>query len=137
VTANLAPTDDGRCFACGPHNADGLHLHFEPHGDDGAQTFVTLPPRLQGYREIAHGGIVMMLLDEVMAHACRFINEKAMTASVDVRFRLPVPLGKLLTVRGRYKERRRNFLYLEASVALDDTPLATATGTFVSLGLLA
>lgn len=132
----LAPVDDGRCFACGPNNADGLHLHFEPDGDGGAQTFVTLPPHLQGYREIAHGGIVMMLLDEVMAHACRFINEKAMTASVDVRFRAPVPLGRRLTVRGRYKERRRNFLYLEATVALDETPLATATGTFVSLGPL-
>src|SRR5277367_531369 len=54
----LAPVDDGRCFACGPHNADGLHLHFEPDGDDGARSAVTLPPRMQGYREVAHGGIV-------------------------------------------------------------------------------
>jgi acyl-coenzyme A thioesterase PaaI-like protein len=132
----LAPVDDGRCYACGPHNADGLHLVFEPDGEAGAWTTVTLPPRLQGYREIAHGGIVMMLLDEVMAHACRFINEKAMTAQVDVRFRQPVPLGQLLTVRGRYKERRRNFLYLEASVALGEAALATASGTFFSLGKL-
>jgi acyl-coenzyme A thioesterase PaaI-like protein len=137
TTSSLpGPTDDGRCFACGPHNAAGLHLHFEPVGTDGALTHVTLPPHLQGYREIAHGGIVMMLLDEVMAHACRFINEKAMTASCDVRFRGPVPLGRRLTVRGRYKERRRNFLYLEAAISLDDRELATADGTFVSLGRL-
>jgi acyl-coenzyme A thioesterase PaaI-like protein len=78
----------------------------------------------------------MMLLDEVMAHTCRFINEKAMTASCDVRFRGPVPLGRRLTVRGRYKERRRNFLYLEATVSLEDQALATAEGTFLSLGPL-
>jgi acyl-coenzyme A thioesterase PaaI-like protein len=137
MTLLSTPVDDGRCFACGPDNPEGLHLHFEPDGIAGAQTSVTLLSHLQGYREIAHGGIVMMLLDEVMAHACRFINEKAMTAAVDVRFRAPVPLGKLLTVRGRFKERRRNFLYLEASVALDGTELATAEGTFVSLGPLA
>ena len=129
--------DDQRCFACGPHNADGLHLDFRPDGDDGARTEITLPPRLQGYRNIAHGGVVMMLLDEAMAHACRFINEKAMTASCAVRFRRPVPLGERLVVRGRYKERRRNVLFLEATIALEDgSELATGEGTFVSLGPL-
>ena len=126
--------DDRRCFACGPHNAEGLHLDFVQDGDAGARTAVTLPPRLQGYRDIAHGGIVMMLLDEAMAHACRFIGEKAMTASCEVRFRKPVPLGAKLVIRGRYKERRRTVLFLEATVALEDgTLLATADGTFVSL----
>jgi uncharacterized protein (TIGR00369 family) len=129
--------DDRRCFACGPHNAEGLHLEFRPLGADGAQTEVTLPPRLQGYRDVAHGGVVMMLLDEAMAHACRFVNEKATTAACEVRFRRPVPLGVRLVVSGRYKERRRNVLFLEATVALGDgTVLATGTGTFVSLGPL-
>jgi uncharacterized protein (TIGR00369 family) len=129
--------DDRRCFACGPHNPEGLQLEFRPLDADGAQTEVTLPPRLQGYRGIAHGGVVMMLLDEAMAHACRFIDEKAMTASCDVRFRRPVPLGERLLVRGRYKERRRNVLFLEATIALaDGTLLATGSGTFVSLGRL-
>ena len=128
--------DDRRCFACGELNEQGLQLEFVPYGDDGAQTTVTLESHLQGYRGVAHGGIVMMLLDEVMAHACRFINEKAMTAAVDVRFRQPVPLGQPLVVRGRYKERRRKFLYLEGTVLLGDTVLASAEGTFVSLGPL-
>jgi uncharacterized protein (TIGR00369 family) len=129
--------DNKRCFACGPHNAEGLHLEFEPDGDDGARSEVTLPPRLQGYRDVAHGGVVMMLLDEVMAHACRFVGEKAMTAACDVRFRKPVPLGAKILMRGRVKERRRNVLFLEATLSLEDgTVLATAGGTFVSLGRL-
>jgi uncharacterized protein (TIGR00369 family) len=131
------PVDDHRCFACGPYNPEGLHLVFEPDGDDGARSEIVLPPRLQGYRDIAHGGIVMMLLDEAMAHACRFIGERAMTASCEVRFRKPVPLGARLAMRGRYKERRRHVLFLEASLAHEDgTILATAEGTFVSLGRL-
>jgi uncharacterized protein (TIGR00369 family) len=129
--------DDHRCFACGPHNAEGLHLVFEPDGDDGARSETTLPPRMQGYRGIAHGGVVMMLMDEVMAHTCRFVGEKAMTASCEVRFRKPVPLGEKLLMRGRVTNRRRNVIYLRASLTLEDgTELATAEGTFVSLGRL-
>jgi acyl-coenzyme A thioesterase PaaI-like protein len=130
------PVDDGRCFACGPHNADGLHLVFEPDGDAGARTRVTLPPRLQGYRDIAQGGVVMMLLDEVMAHACRFAGERAMTASMQTRFRRAVPLGRELDLRAHVTQRRRNVLFLTASIALDGTVLATGEGTFVSTGSL-
>ncbi len=134
----MIAVDDGRCFACGPHNADGLHLTFEPDGSDGARSRVTLPPRLQGYRGIAQGGVVMMLLDEIMAHACRFAGERAMTASMQTRFRRPVPLGVALLLRARVTGRRRSVLFLEASViaAHDGTALATAEGTFVSTGKL-
>jgi acyl-coenzyme A thioesterase PaaI-like protein len=134
--------DDRRCFACGPHNADGLHLEFAPEGDDGAISRVTLPPRMQGWRDVAHGGIVMMLLDEAMAHACRFIGYRAVTASSSVRFRKPVPLGVPLVMRGHVKDRRRNVIYLEATLELEDigggrgTVLATGDGTFVSQGKL-
>ncbi len=131
------PVDDGRCFACGPHNPDGLHMTFEPDGPDGAVSRVTLPPRLQGYRDIAQGGIVMMLLDEIMAHACRFAGERAMTASMQTRFRKPVPLCAELVLRARVTSRRRAVLFLEASVeSADAIILATAEGTFVSTGRL-
>ena len=137
MSADAVPVDDGRCFACGPHNADGLHLVFEPDGEAGARATVTLPPRLQGYRGIAQGGVVMMLLDEVMAHACRFAGERAVTASLDMRFRKPVPLGRQLVLHGHLTSRRRNVLFLEATVAFaDGTVLASATATFVSTGRL-
>jgi acyl-coenzyme A thioesterase PaaI-like protein len=136
VTVDV-PVDDGRCFACGPHNADGLHLVFAPDGVTGAHARVTLPPRLQGYRDVAQGGIVMMLLDEVMAHACRFAGERAMTASMQTRFRKPVPLGRELVLTATVVNQRRNVLFLEAAVALTDgTLLATGEGTFVSTGRL-
>jgi uncharacterized protein (TIGR00369 family) len=135
--STLELVDDRRCIACGPHNPDGLHLHFERDGDAGAVTSITLPPRMQGYRGIAHGGVVMMLLDEGMAHACKYAGEKAMTASCDIRFRKPVLLGEKLIVRGHVKEQRRNVLLVEATVASDDgTILATAEGKFVSSGRL-
>lgn len=127
--------DDGRCFACGPFSADGLHLRFEPAGEATMRAEITLPPRFQGWRGTAHGGIVMMLLDEAMAHACGLAGERAVTASMQLRFREAVPLGKPLVVVGTVKWRRRGVIGLEAHVAFPDgTVLATAEGSFVSRG---
>jgi uncharacterized protein (TIGR00369 family) len=133
--SDAAWVDDRRCFVCGPHNPDGLHLEFVRDGDDGARSTVTLPPRVQGWRGVAHGGIAVMLLDEVMAYACILHGDRAVTASCEVRFRKPVPLGQTLVVQGRIKERRRKVIYLEATLALEDgTLLATAEAKFVSQG---
>ena len=111
------PFDDGNCFACGPENPVGLHLHFDRGGDDeGVRARVTLAPQYQGWRGIAHGGIVMALLDEAMAHAAGFAGHRGVTASVSVRFRKPVPLDEPVEVRGRIVWQRRNVLGVEATV---------------------
>ncbi len=134
---NGLPVDDGRCFACGPFAADGLHLRFAPAGPDSVRADVTLPPRFQGWRGIAHGGIVMMLLDEAMAHACGLVGERGMTAAMDLRFRAPVPLGTPLVVTGSVKWKRHQVIALAAAVALPDgTVLAGGEGSFVSAGPL-
>ncbi|MGD0473572.1 MAG: PaaI family thioesterase [Candidatus Velthaea sp.] len=129
------PVDDGACYACGPHNPDGLQLRFEPVGSDGARATVTLASHLQGYRGIAHGGIVMLLLDEVMAHASGNAGEKVVTAAVAVRFRGPVPLGEPLTLEGRVCSKRGKILKVEGFVRdAAGALLASAEGSFASLG---
>ncbi|HTD38503.1 MAG TPA: PaaI family thioesterase [Candidatus Limnocylindrales bacterium] len=131
------PVDDGRCFACGPYNAEGLHLRFEPVGEGEVRAQITLPPRFQGWRGAAHGGVVATLLDEAMAYACGAAGERGMTAAIQMRFRAPVPLGEPLTVTGKVKWRRRNVLALEAAVCdARGAVLAGAEGSFVSKGPL-
>lgn len=136
--SDAVPVDDGRCFACGPYSADGMHLHFVPDGEGAARAEIILPPRFQGWRGTAHGGIVMMLLDEAMAHACGVYGERGMTASMQVRFRAPVVLGRPLVITGKVIWKRRSVLGVEATVAdADGTVLATGEGSFVSRGRLA
>jgi acyl-CoA hydrolase len=79
----------------------------------------------------------MALLDEAMAHAAGFAGHRGVTASVNVRFRKPVPLECVIQVRGRVTWQRRNVLGVDASV-LDDrgNVLAHAEGSFVSRGRL-
>jgi uncharacterized protein (TIGR00369 family) len=129
--------DDGRCFACGPYSPDGMHLHFEPDGERAVRAEITLPQRFQGWRGTAHGGIVMTLLDEAMAHACGTIGERAVTASMNVRFRGAVLLDRPLVVHGEVLWKRRQVIGVSASVAFaDGTVLASADGSFVSRGPL-
>jgi uncharacterized protein (TIGR00369 family) len=136
--SDAVPVDDGRCFACGPYSADGLHLDFVSAGEGTVRAQITLPPRFQGWRGTAHGGIVMTLLDEAMAHACGQIGERGMTASMQLRFRAAVPLGEPLVVTGTVKWRRRAVIALDATVAdANGSVLATAEGSFVSAGPLA
>ena len=130
----MIPVDDGYCFACGPENPIGLHLEFSADGDEVVSR-TTLQPESQGWKDVAHGGIVMALLDEAMAHAAGLAGHRGMTASVNVRFRKPVPIGSPIELRGKVMWQRRNVLGLEASV-LDEhgTTLAHADGHFVSKG---
>jgi uncharacterized protein (TIGR00369 family) len=114
-----------------------MHVRFERAGEREVQARITLPPRFQGWRGTAHGGVVMMLLDEAMAHACGAIGERAMTASMDLRFRAPVPLGEPLLVTGTVKWKRRHVIALDATVEdAGGAVLASAEGSFVSRGPL-
>ncbi len=132
------PFDDGNCFACGPANPIGMHLQFESAAQgEGVVAHATLAPHYQGWRGIAHGGIVMALLDEAMAHAAGFAGHRGVTAAVSVRFRKPVPLERPITVRGRVTWQRRNVLGVEGNV-FDESGalLAHSDGSFVSRGRL-
>jgi acyl-coenzyme A thioesterase PaaI-like protein len=132
------PVDDGHCFACGPLSAGGLRMRFEETGVDAVACEVTLPEHFQGWRGVAHGGVVAMLLDEGMAYAAATRGHLGVTAELKMRFRAPVPLGAPLLVRGRVHWQRRNVLGVSADVlAADGAVLAVGEGRFVSRGKLA
>ncbi len=133
----VLPVDDDACFACGSRNADGLALVFTRLADGTASAQVTLDAKYQGYRGIAHGGMVMLLLDEVMAHAGAAAGEKVVTAAVAVRFRAPVPLGVPLSLAGRVVSKRGSIVKVSGVISdAAGATLATAEGSFVSTGPL-
>jgi len=130
----LPPIDDGFCFACGPENKAGLRLHFEKT-DAGVYARTTLRPEFQGWQGIAHGGVALALLDEAMAHAAGAAGHRGVTATMNARFRKPVPLGVELEIEGRVKWMRRNVLELEARVTdPNGAVLLEGEGRFVSQG---
>lgn len=127
--------DDGNCFACGPRNAAGLRLRFEREGDGGARTQTVLAEHFQGWRGVAHGGIVAALLDEAMAHAAGMLGYRGVTAELTTRFKKPVPLSTPIVVRGRVESMRRTVMDVSAEIRTPEGELlASAEGRFIAKG---
>jgi len=94
------------CFACGTLNTGGLHLDLHVDGER-CWTDLEIPERFQGWDEIAHGGIVATILDEVMAWSLVDADSWGLTARLTVAFKRPVPLGRPIHVEGWITESRR------------------------------
>lgn len=121
--------DDGSCFACGRLNTHGLQLQFRLDAGQGtAVTEVALPSHFGGWREAVHGGIVATMLDEAMVYACGALGQYVATATLNVRFRKPVPLQTMLRIEGRVTGRRARFLRAESRLLVNGRVLAQASG---------
>lgn len=121
--------DDGFCFACGPSNHIGLKLEFKV--DPVARTATTetvLAGHFNGWKGVAHGGIVSTLLDETMIYACGSLGWLSVTAELSVRFKRPVPTGVPLTVIGHVVDHRGRFFTANSEIRQDGNVLASATG---------
>lgn len=125
--------DDGYCFACGTRNPIGLQLKFKQHGERVEASF--LPKReYQGYNGVLHGGIIATLLDEALAWASK-PEGITVTASLEVRFKKPIPIGEPLKVIGRITEKKKHILYGESWIEdKSGVRLAAAHGKLVLVG---
>ena len=97
----LTPNPTNFCFGCGGANPRGMQLTFEQ--DDEAQRIrgrFRLPADYQGGAGFVHGGIIAMLLDEVMAKVSRFAKDHAVTGEMTIEYRKPVPVGEDIVVEG-------------------------------------
>ena len=121
------------CFACGTLNEHGLGLvlHVEPQR---AWADLELEQRFQGWDDIAHGGIICTILDEVMAWALAAQDNWGVTARMTVTFRRPVKIAHPIRAEGWITRRRRRLIDTEARIVdrNDGTVLATAIGVYVA-----
>src|SRR6266851_1451010 len=91
------------CFGCGKDNKEGMRLKFYFNGDQAVCNF-RLPKRYQGPPGHAHGGIIATILDEAMGKVNKLRNVLALTKSMNVEYKRPVPLNHVLTVTGREQQ---------------------------------
>ena len=89
------------CFACGTANPIGLHLNFY-RLDDWICSEITLSREYEGWENMAHGGIISTLLDEVMSWTLIYFKRAFfVTRKMQIKYVRPVPVGEPLFVRGR------------------------------------
>jgi acyl-coenzyme A thioesterase PaaI-like protein len=121
------------CFACGSLNTHGLHLELHVDGER-CWTDLAIPSRFQGWDEIAHGGIVATILDEVMAWSLVDHDNWGLTARMTVEFKRPVPLDRPIHAEGWVTEVRRRLITTAGRIVdqATDELLATADATYVA-----
>ncbi len=121
------------CFACGTLNEHGLGLVMHV-GPQRAWVDLELEPRFQGWDDIAHGGIICTILDEVMAWALAAKDNWGVTARMTVTFRRPVKIGHPIRAEGWITRTRRRLIDTEARIVdrNDGTVLVIATGVYVA-----
>ncbi|RMH69493.1 MAG: DUF4505 domain-containing protein [Gemmatimonadetes bacterium] len=136
----LRPRPDNGCFACGGANPSQLRLSFLLDTQaQTAQTWLVPDERLQGAPGWMHGGMISLLLDEIMAKVLSGIGIHAVTGRLEVKFRKPVLLGKSIEVCGQLVETIGRKYALRGDIyqwedSQRGTPLAEGHGLFVWMG---
>ena len=65
---NLRLEDDQMCYVCGKKNLKGLRLDFRHSKGGRLETTVVFSKKYQGFKGIVHGGVIAMVLDEMMVN---------------------------------------------------------------------
>jgi acyl-coenzyme A thioesterase PaaI-like protein len=125
----LNPPEITGCFVCGLDNPDGLRLRIYREGSDAVAAYAPRPTDA-GYPELFHGGLVGLLVDEMLVYAGAAHGLWAMTARVGYRLRRPIPLGAAVMLRGRLLQRSARGYRASVEVRLPDEALvAEGEGT--------
>ena len=135
-TITLAPNPTNKCFGCGGANDRGMKLTFVQ--DNVNKRIVgkfVLGEAYQGGGGMAHGGIIAMLLDEVMGKVCRFREVRAVTAELTIQYLKPVRVDEEIVVEGYETEVKGRNLFLVGEIRNNSgVVLAKGTGRFVAIG---
>jgi uncharacterized protein (TIGR00369 family) len=126
-------TEPNPCFGCGDANPRGMHLEFDR--DEERQRVVgrfRLGPEYQGGTGFIHGGIIALVLDEVMSKVSRFFDLRSVTAELSVDYLKPVRVDEELWVEGFATRREGRQLYYEGEIRnAAGVMLARGRGRFV------
>jgi len=118
------------CFACG-HGINGLGLVFDPSGVGTVSAEWYCDDRYQSYPGIVHGGIIATVLDCAMTNCLLMEGIPAVTATMQIEYRLPVRVGGMVAVRAWLVRSRPPVYILDAEVVQNGRVSATASGKFM------
>jgi len=135
IIERIPKLEDNNCFACGNANPVGLNLSFYRQGEYVCSD-ITVERNYEGWENMAHGGIVSTLLDEVMSWAVLYFRRIFfVTRTIKIKYLRPVPLYRLLTVKARMIEGQNRRICKARGLIQDEDEnvLARGEATFAIL----
>jgi acyl-coenzyme A thioesterase PaaI-like protein len=132
---DVLPAGPRQCFACGDDNPIGMHLEDIRREGDEVRARLHPRPEYQSYPGMLHGGLSTTALDEVMGYAAILLaGIWSATATMEVRFRAPVPYDATLELVAGITETRSRRVRAWARLHLPDGTVAVScTGLLVPL----
>lgn len=125
-----------RCFACSPSNHHGLKMRFYTD-EKSLFSWLTIPEHLCGWNNLAHGGVLSTILDEIMSWTAIYMMRSfILTQSIAVDFKNPVAVGRRLRAEARMIEVNKRKATLEGLIFNENDQLSCrATGIFALVNL--
>ena len=123
------------CFLCGEENPSGVRTRFFVEGAE-VRGQVALPRHMNGYRDVAHGGVLAALLDETMGWAATVFGKRHpmyVTAELTVKYVAPVPVGEKIEVHSRLIEDAGRLAYCEGEILHAGRACVRARGKFAPM----
>lgn len=126
----VIPAHQENCFGCGPGNAAGLQMRM--YAVDGeVRAELTLDDRYEGAPGLAHGGIIASAMDDLFGGVLVLLETPAVTASLNVEYRRPVPLHAPLSLVARCSSIEGRKLHMHGTMSAAGVLVAEATAVFV------
>jgi acyl-coenzyme A thioesterase PaaI-like protein len=120
--------DDKNCFVCGDKNRYGLRLEFTIDKDNVMHAEFMPQKHHQGFKDIVHGGLIGLILDEIMVNLAWKIGKDVVSAELNVRLKKIAKVGKKLIFRGWIDREDRKIIHTRAE-ARDEGGAIIATAS--------
>lgn len=119
------------CFGCGVNHPTGLHIKIEAGDGMTTRAVFEVTQHHQGAPGIAHGGILSLAFDESLGATNWLIRAPAVTAHLEVSYRLPVPVGTQVYIQATMQaiSGRKIWSTAEGRLNSPDGPLAVEAGS--------
>lgn len=126
--------DDGHCFACGEKNKQGLNLKFEIDENNRIHTEFTPQKQHQGFKDVVHGGIIGLVLDEVMVNLPWKMGKNVVSAEINIRLKKMAKVGERLIFTAWIEKEDKRVIYTASDAKKDNGEIiASATAKCVRL----
>jgi acyl-coenzyme A thioesterase PaaI-like protein len=119
------------CYVCGAH---GLGARVWVDGEI-ARGEIALDSRHAGSPNHAHGGVIAMLLDEVLGTVAMIHRIAAVTGTLEIRYRSPAFLGHTYELSARLLGSEGRRLQIVGDMTGPEGLVAEATGTWIRVDL--
>lgn len=138
VMAELAEAPVGSTVSFDPFSAAGgafnpcaVGMDFVRDGEASVTATTTVDQLFQGPPGRVHGGVVAMLVDEVMGVVNRATGIGAFTARLEISYVAAAPIDQELTLRAWQERVEGRKVFLRAEGASPEGPFVTAEGLFI------